>query len=128
MNGVMAQHPEYVAPVGAKSSFSVWFYKGAAPTALRAKIGGRHGAAAQRRRRGISVEPRTQKSKAPAGRHIQSIGTTYCQAIIYALTKRRSGLTRLPGLTLLLLGRNHGSSLAPILLFRGRRWNPALGD
>jgi hypothetical protein len=66
MNGVMAQHPEYVAPVGAKSSFSVWFYKGAAPTALRAKIGGRHGAAAQRRRRGISVEPRGPEIQSPS--------------------------------------------------------------
>jgi hypothetical protein len=43
MNGVLAQHPKYVAPIGAKSSFSLWFYKEAAPTALRAKIGGRLG-------------------------------------------------------------------------------------
>ena len=56
MNGVLAQHPEYVAsnelrflwfigtmnhnmlwlvsPIGAKSSFSLWLYKDAATTAL----------------------------------------------------------------------------------------------
>jgi hypothetical protein len=67
MNGVLAQHPEYVAPIGAKSSFSLWFYKDAAPTALRAKIGGRLGAAAQRRRRGISVEPRGAEIQSPSG-------------------------------------------------------------
>ena len=45
MNGVLGQRPEYVAPTGAKSSFSVWFYRDAAPTALPAKIRGRLGAA-----------------------------------------------------------------------------------
>jgi hypothetical protein len=66
MNGVVAQHPEYVAPIGAKSSFSLCFYKEAAPRALRAKIGGRLGAA-QRRRRGISVEPRGPEIQSPSG-------------------------------------------------------------
>ena len=67
MNGVLAQHPEYVAPIGAKSSFSPRFYKDAAPTALRARIGGRLGAAAQRRRRGISVEPTGPEIQSPCG-------------------------------------------------------------
>ena len=67
MNGVLAQHPKYVAPIGAKSSFLLWFYKEAAPTALRAKIGGGLGAAAQRRRRGISVEPRGPEIQSPSG-------------------------------------------------------------
>jgi hypothetical protein len=67
MNGVLAQHPEYVAPLGAKSSFLLWFYKEAAPTALRAKIGGGLGAASQRRRRGISVEPRVPEIQSPSG-------------------------------------------------------------
>ena len=67
MNGVLAQHSEYVAPIGAKSSFSLWFYKEAAPTALRAKLGGRLGAAAQRRRRGISEEPRGPEIQSPSG-------------------------------------------------------------
>jgi hypothetical protein len=78
MNGVLAQHSEYVAPIGAKSSFSLWLYKDAAPTAPRLKIAGGLGAAAQRRRRDIYVEPKDQKSKAPAGRHIRSISITYC--------------------------------------------------
>ncbi len=43
MNGMLAQHPEYAAPIGAKSSSSVWLYKNAAPTALPAKIRGRLG-------------------------------------------------------------------------------------
>ena len=58
---------EYVAPIGAKPSFALWFYKEAAPTALRAKIGGRLGAAAQRRRRGISVEPKGPEIQSPSG-------------------------------------------------------------
>ena len=36
-----------------------------APTALRAKIGGTLGAAAQRRRRGMSVEPRGPEIQSP---------------------------------------------------------------
>jgi hypothetical protein len=67
MNGVLARHPEYVAPIGAKSFFSLGFYKEAAPTALRAKIGGGLGAASQRRRRGISVEPRGPEIQSPSG-------------------------------------------------------------
>ncbi len=67
MDGVLAQHPEYAAPIGAKSSFSVWFYRDAAPTALPAKIGGRLGAAVQRRRRDISVESRGPEIQSPGG-------------------------------------------------------------
>jgi hypothetical protein len=65
---VLAQHPAYIAPIGAKSSFSVWFYRDVAPTALAPKIRGRLGdrlklelrtvTGVQRGRRDISVESR----------------------------------------------------------------------
>ena len=105
MNGLLAPCREYAAPHGARSSSSVWFStKMPRLTALPAHTGERSGAAAQRRRRGISVGPGNPFFKAPAGRHIWSISLTCCASVFYALSKRHSpyragenGLGSFPG-------------------------------